>query len=88
MSDERERIRFRRVDAGAGEAAYRTGLESLELTPEELLLGKVDEDGDLLWSGCPRSLFKRPRTWPTVERIVDDIFGPERRGADDEGREG
>ena len=87
MSDEDEQIRFRHGDAATGKAAYRTGLESLDLTPQELLVGKVDEDGDILWSGRPRRLFEHPRTPPTVDGIIDDIFTPERAAADDEERD-
>jgi hypothetical protein len=75
MSDENERIHFRRADTAADKAAYRSALENLDLTPQELLLGEVDENGDILWSGCPRRLFEHPRTWPAVEWIVDDVFG-------------
>ncbi len=82
MSDEDERMRFRHADAATGKAAYQTALERLDLTPQELLLGKVDDDGDILWSGCPRSLFEHPRIWPTVDGIIDDIFAAERSAAD------
>ena len=84
MSDEDERIRFRHGDAATGKAACRTALESLDLTPQELLVGKVDEDGDILWSGCPRWLLKHPRTRPTVDGITDDIFAAERSPDDEE----
>ena len=72
------RIRpFCEVDAETARAAYRSALESLNLTPEELLLGKVDETGDILWSGYPRWLSRHPGTLPTVEGIIEDIFGHE-----------
>jgi hypothetical protein len=60
MSDEHERMRFRHADAATGKAGYRRALESLDLTPQELLLGKVDEDGDILWSGRPDGCSKMP----------------------------
>ena len=83
MSDEREPVRFREVDPATAKAAYRSALENLNLTQQELLLGKVDEEGDILWSGCPRWLFKHPGTWPTVDGIIDDIFGAEGSTAGD-----
>ena len=83
MSEEHESGRFREVDAETAKAAYRSALERLDLTPEELLLGKVDEDGDILWSGYPRWLFKHPRTLPTVEGIVEDMFGPDEAAPDE-----
>jgi hypothetical protein len=87
MSDEDEPIHFRHADAATGKAAYRTALETLDLTPQELLLGKVDEDDDILWSGCPRSLFEHPRTWPTVDWIIEEVFGAERPANDHEKRD-
>lgn len=84
MSDEDERMRFRHADAATGKAAHRTALER---TPQELLLGEVDEDGDILWSGCPRSLFEHPCIWPTVDGIIDDVFAAERSAADYEERD-
>ena len=82
MSDEHEQTDFHEVDAATGKSAYRTALESLHLTEQELLLGKVDENGDILWSGSPRWLFKHPGTWPTVDGVVDDIFGADGPPAD------
>jgi hypothetical protein len=83
MSDERERNRFRHSDAATGRAAFRTALEGLDLTPQKLLLGKLDEHGDILWSGCPRWLLQHPGTWRTIDGIIDDIFGAEGSAADD-----
>jgi hypothetical protein len=86
MSDEQEPIRFREVDPAAAKAAYRSAFENLNLTPQELLLGKVDEDGDILWSGCPRWLLKHPGTLPAVDGIIDAILGVEGSTARDTDR--
>jgi hypothetical protein len=77
MPDEQEPIRFREVDPATANAAYRSAFENLNLTPQELPLGKVDEEGDIVWSGCPRWLLKHPGTLPTVDGIIDAIFGAE-----------
>ena len=77
MSDEQQPIRFREVDPATTKAAYRSAFENLNLTPQELLLGRVDAEGDILWSGCPRWLLKHPGTLPTVDGIIDEIFGAE-----------
>lgn len=85
MSAEREARQFREVDAAAAKDAYRAALEGLDLTPEELLLGKVDKEGEIVWSGSPRSLFKHPRTMSTIEGIVEAIFGPDTADETDSG---
>jgi hypothetical protein len=77
MSEEHESDSFGEVDAETARAAYLPALESLDLTPEELLLGKVDEAGDILWSGSPRWLLAHPGTLPTVEGIIEDVCGRE-----------
>ena len=51
MSDEREALRFREVDPATAKAAYRSALENLNLTPQELLRRKLDDEGGILWSG-------------------------------------
>ena len=48
MSDEDEQMRFRYANAAPRRAAYRTALESADPSLQELLLGEVDEDGDIL----------------------------------------
>lgn len=63
----------REVDATTAKSGLRATLESL--TPAELVLGKVDEQGEIVWSGCPRWFRNHPRTMPTVDGIIDDIFG-------------
>lgn len=83
MSAERDGSEFREVDAASNRAALQAALESLNLTPEELLLGKVDEDGDIVWSGCPRWLSTHPRTLPTIDGVIEDIFGSD--PADEDG---
>jgi hypothetical protein len=84
---EGESSEFREVDADTARAAYKKALGSLGLTPEELLVGKVDDDGEIIWSGCPRWLFKHPRTLLTVDGIINDIFGPESSSVDRQSRE-
>jgi hypothetical protein len=84
---EGESSEFREVDADTARAAYKKALGSLGLTPEELLLGKVDDDGEIIWSGCPQWLFKHPRTLPTVDGIINDIFGPESSSVDRQSRD-
>jgi hypothetical protein len=86
MSDEQEPIRFREVHPATAKAAYRSAFENLKLTPQELLLGKVDEEGDILWSGCPRWLLEHPGPLPTVDGIIDEIFGAEGSTAADRDR--
>jgi hypothetical protein len=68
---------FCEVDTATARAAYRSAFESLRLTQQQLLLGKVDEVGDVLWSGCPRWVLQHPRTRPTVEGIREDIVRPD-----------
>lgn len=77
MSKGHDSHRYDEVDAKTARAAYGSAFETLDLTPEELLLGKVDENGDILWSGYPRWLAKHPGTLPTADRIIQDMFGPE-----------
>ena len=86
MSDEQESIRFREVDPATAKAAYRLAFENLNLTSQELLLGKVDEEGDILWSGCPRWLLKHPGSLPKADGIIDEIFGAEGSTAGDRDR--
>lgn len=86
MSDDHEPISFREVDPATAKDAYRLAFENLNLTPQELLLGKADEEGDILWSGCPRWLSKRPGTLPTVDGITDAILGAEGPTAGDRER--
>jgi hypothetical protein len=90
MSQEHELDRFHEVDPQSAKAGLQAALESLNLSPEELLLGKVDEHGDLLWMGCPRWLRAHPGTLPTVDGIIDEIFGtdgpPPARSDDSKGR--
>ena len=78
MSMEREPPEFREVDAATAKVACGSALETLNLTPGELLVGEVDEDGDIVWSGCPRWFVRHPGTMPTIEGIVEDIVGPDR----------
>jgi hypothetical protein len=86
MSDGPEPIRFGEVDPATAKVAYRSAVESVNLTAQELLLGKVDEEGDILWSGCPRWLSKHPGTLPAVDGIIDEIFGTEESTAGDRDR--
>ena len=86
MSDEQEPIRFREVDPATANDAYRSAFENLDLTAQELLLGKVDEEGDILWSGCPGWLLTHPGSLPTVDGIIDEIFGAEGPTAGDRDR--
>ena len=51
-----EPVRFVEVDPDTFLAALRPALANL--TEEERLLGKVTEDGEIVWSGSPRSMFK------------------------------
>jgi hypothetical protein len=70
MSDDHEPLSFREVDPATAKDAYRSAFENLSLTPQELLLGKVDEEGDILWSGCPRWLSKHPGSLPAIDGIL------------------
>jgi hypothetical protein len=84
MEDETTRdepVRFVEVDPVAFLAALRPVLSSL--TEEERLLGKVTEDGDIVWSGCPRWLFTHPRSWPTADGIADEAVGADGATADE-----
>jgi hypothetical protein len=74
MSDDHEPISFHEVHPATAKAAYHSAFENLNLTPQELLLGKVDEEGDILWTGCPRWLSKHPGTLPTLDGIIDETF--------------
>lgn len=76
MPEEHEGDTYRDVDAKTAKAVYRSAFERLNLTPEELLLGKADETGHVLWSGYPRWLLKHPGAMPTAEGIIEDMFGP------------
>lgn len=76
MSKEHDGHRYDEVDARTAKAAYQSAFERLDLAPEELLLGKVDENGDILWSGYPRWLVKHPGTLPTADGIIEDMLGP------------
>ena len=78
MPMEREPHEFREVDAATASAACRSALETLNLTPEELLVGEADDDGDIVWSGFPRWFLRHPGAMPSIEGIVEDIFGPDR----------
>ena len=82
MSDEQEPIRFGEVDPASANAVYRSAFEDINLTPHELLVGKVDEEGDIVWSGCPRWLLKHPGSLPAV----DGILGAEGSTAGDRDR--
>lgn len=59
------KVEFREIDTGndlEGER-YLNGLRKLvaKLTPQERLLGKVDEEGAIVWSGNPRAMHERTR---------------------------
>jgi hypothetical protein len=76
---------FREVDPEPFAAALRDALA--RRSEAELLLGKVSEEGDFVWSGCPRWMFdpKRRGTRPTVDAMIEDLFeceGQERGRAD------
>lgn len=52
-----KRCRFVEVDAETFEPALHRALA--DLTPAERLLGKVSEDGEIIWGGYPRAKFRR-----------------------------
>ena len=75
---------FREVEPETFAAALREAI--VGLAEAELLLGKISEEGDILWSACPRWLLKHPGTLPTVDGIINEIFGAEGPTAGDRDR--
>jgi hypothetical protein len=49
-------LEFREVDP----ERFCSALEGVlaKFPPQERLLGKVDEHGDIIWGGCPRAMFE------------------------------